>query len=271
MTSNQTFDRKKDQENVGPQAAASAVSAKDALDKAAFDNLVKKISKSAMKGQAVADPLRIDRPDVQAVKEFILSNLIQTLVICGERGVGKSWLVESALNGEPAVVVIETALRKSIEDAFLGKMEFLTNSSLARNDSKTYEMLQEVFEAVAKKINEDGASGATHKLPTLVFEIESKTITSFVQDAAAFSKRFSADKKLFHSILVLSDANAAFKLPEDAGRMQILYLGDLSEADADKYLDKSALKDSMTPNLRKKLYEVCSFQSLFDSIVILHF
>lgn len=64
-----------------------------------------------------------------------------------------------------------------------------------------------------------------------------------------------------------SDTNAAFKLPEDAGRVQFLYLGDLSEARADKFLDKYKLKDSMSPELRKKLYEVCSFQSLFfDSL-----
>ena len=58
-----------------------------------------------------------------------------------------------------------------------------------------------------------------------------------IREVATAVKALAVDERAAHVILVLSDANAAFALPDDPSRQEILWVEDLSENKAHELLD----------------------------------
>ena len=58
-----------------------------------------------------------------------------------------------------------------------------------------------------------------------------------IREVATAVKALAVDERAAHVILVLSDANAAFSLPDDPDRQELLWVEDLTEEEAHSLLD----------------------------------
>lgn len=75
-------------------------------------------------------------------------------------------------------------------------------------------------------------------VPTIVVEIDQRAGQDTIAAIAKQLKIVASDNEAARVILVLSDANAQFALPRDAARQEIVWIHDLSEAEARLVMDK---------------------------------
>jgi hypothetical protein len=73
--------------------------------------------------------------------------------------------------------------------------------------------------------------------PVLIVEIDSNMSADTVKEQSQEVKQL-CDAKLVHGIIVLSDANAVFKLNDDPARQAFLWVGDFTRDETNAYLDK---------------------------------
>jgi nucleotide-binding universal stress UspA family protein len=80
--------------------------------------------------------------------------------------------------------------------------------------------------------------GANKWVPTIIVEMDGSSSSEAVADVACQLKRLASDAKAACVFLVLSDANALFSLPVDWDRQDIVWIGDLSEAQAREWMER---------------------------------
>jgi hypothetical protein len=181
--------------------------------------------------ETLRDHLRKEQPD-------------RFLVFVGPHGAGKTSLVRKVLRDRGKVVYVElTSSTKTIVDKIREGL-FVANTTKFELDG--------VFEPFRDAKGEDK--------PVVVIELDSEVSAGLVETQSAEAKKL-VDGRYCHVVLVLSDANAAFKL-NSGGREDFLWVGDFTPAEANFFLDKCQvlLTDDETPDgpsstLRQRIFD----------------
>jgi len=157
------------------------------------------------------------------------------LVVAGPRGSGKTTLVKKMLLGREKVVYVSLKSEvQTIQAVLRGKLGIPSGEPLD---------LEHCFEAF------EGLTGEAK--PVLVVELDSNVSADAVRQQSQEMKILCSDQNLAHGILVLSDANAVFKLNPDPKRQRILWVGDLDENEANALLDNFGVLQRGDPDLAR--------------------
>jgi hypothetical protein len=78
-------------------------------------------------------------------------------------------------------------------------------------------------------------------VPTVVAEVDRGSTDKVVENVAKALKRLGSDSKSCRAVLVMSDANAAFALPKDDARIELIWVDDFSETEAHAFLNQTDL------------------------------
>lgn len=155
----------------------------------------------------------------------------QYVVVVGPRGCGKSTAVIDALQGVPGVVLVSLGTDSDVFG------EIFNELGLRRGTKTTNPSLRTLVD-VTKSCQQTYQAGNTDWQPTIVAEIDRGAADGVVLEVSKKLKRLSSDMLAAHVILVLSDANAAFALPPDPDRQEVVWVEDFTEEEAHAYLDK---------------------------------
>jgi len=171
---------------------------------------------------------------VEEIDAFLRRNVREQpgyMVIIGPRGCGKSTLVLDALKGHKGVIVKRFGSESDTKQMFETLLSsFLTESFRVKEESE----VQELFLDVQRKHFPENPAWR----PTIVAEVDRGITDDVIVEVSKAMKRLGADLGAAHVILVLSDANAAFALPDDPSRQEILWVEDLEENEAHTLLDR---------------------------------
>jgi len=163
------------------------------------------------------------------------------LVIVGPRGGGKTTAVKKTLKGRGKVVYVKlTSEVRTIQARLRGRLGIPAD--------KPFE-LEDAFKAFKSLHGGDK--------PVLVVEIDSNVSSEAVRMQSQEMKVLCVDAKLAHGILILSDANATFKLNTDEDRQKLLWIDDLDKDEMDAFLDKFGILPRADPDsaaLRLRLW-----------------
>jgi len=163
------------------------------------------------------------------------------LVVVGPRGGGKTTAVKKMLMGRGKVVYV--TLESEVET-----IQANLRSNLGIPSDKVFKV-KDAFKAF------EGLHGVDK--PVLVVEIDSNVSSKTVKEQSQELKILCTDAKLAHGILILSDANATFKLNTDEDRQEILWITDLDENEMNALLDKFGILPKDDPDsaaLRRRLW-----------------
>ena len=143
-------------------------------------------------------------------------------VLYGAKGVGKSTIVERAAKGRKGVIMLRITTAHSRDDV-MGELAETLNLT---EKSKTIDYI----EALAKAKSSDGT------LPTIIIEVEragSLDLSLGVQAARGVAKALAAACNV---IIVLSEANALLEFGKDGDRANMIFIDELTEPEARKYI-----------------------------------
>ena len=149
-------------------------------------------------------------------------------VLYGAKGVGKSTIVERAAKGRKGVIMLRITTAHSRDDV-MG--ELAQNLNLAEKP-KTIDFI----EALNKGTSSDGI------LPTIIIEVEragSLDLSMGVHAARGVAKDLAAACNV---IIVLSEANAVLEFGKDDDRENMIFIDELTEPEAQKYIVALGLK-----------------------------
>jgi len=168
-----------------------------------------------------------------AIDAFVERNLKSSpgyMVVCGPRGCGKSTMVLDALRGRGGVIVKRFGNESDTKAMFqqlLSSFHTTTIKLTAEDDVKS------LFNDVQRK--HYPANPAWR--PVIVAEVDRGITDDVIVEVSKALKRLGCDLAAAHVFLVLSDANAAFALPDDPSRQKMLWIEDLTTAEANTLLD----------------------------------
>ena len=149
------------------------------------------------------------------------------MIVEGPRGSGKTTGVLLALSGKPGV------LRVKVTSEAVACVEIA--KALRIPDGVANAMTQTMLEDVLHKTKK-AAKGAC---PTIVVEFNRNAESDgYGKEQVSVLKEVCVDKRLANVVIVLSDADAAFAMPEDIARQEKVWLDDFTQVDADTFLDK---------------------------------
>jgi len=132
----------------------------------------------------------------------------------------------SAARDLPGVVQVEFGSEKTVWSRVLKRLridDYPVDQSMD---------LADLFKLVIDKKGEKGW------VPTIIAEIDRGVSDGVVRSIAKQLKRLGSDTPYCRVILVLSDANAAFALPDDKGRQDFLWVEDFTEKETNEYFDE---------------------------------
>jgi hypothetical protein len=155
------------------------------------------------------------------------------VVLVGPRGCGKSvGIVAAAQNHTGVIRVTLSDSSVSVYASVLAKVcpEYPVPAAL---DEHT---LGNLFRAATQEWERRGGKAGAWA-PTVVAEVDRGATDAVVLEVAKSIKRLGSDTKSCRAVMVLSDAHAAFGLPKDDARIEIVWVGDLSRQEANTLLD----------------------------------
>ena len=162
------------------------------------------------------------------------------MVVVGPRGGGKSTAAMEAVKGRAGTIGILVKEGTDIYKAITGALyesEMITNATDILRTSN-YEISNEKdLESVIMKAVDMRLPHDPSWRPTIVVEIDRGAMDVLVKGVAKMFKRLTVDLKAAHVILVLSDAIAAFALPNDPDRQTLVWVDDFTPDEAVTYLD----------------------------------
>ena len=166
------------------------------------------------------------------ISEFIDAPLVKRyLVITGARGTGKSTAVAAVAKGKSSVIHLKV---KSEEDDFYS----LLSAEIGTDKDTKINIIAAKLRS-AHKI--DPVTGKI-LVPTIVLDVNMKSEQSkLVKDAAIVAKELAVDGAVANVIIILSDNNAAFGLPVDHSRRDLICIDDFTKEEAREYGDKIGL------------------------------
>ena len=143
-------------------------------------------------------------------------------VLYGAKGVGKSTIVERAAKGRKGVIMLRISTAHSRADV-MGELAETLNLA---EKPKTIDYIK----ALEKAKSSDGT------LPTIIIEVEragSLDLSLGVQAARGVAKHLAAACNV---IIVLSEANAVLEFGKDGDRENMIFIDELTEPEARKYI-----------------------------------
>jgi hypothetical protein len=153
----------------------------------------------------------------QRISQHISKPIINRyMCVVGKRGSGKTTVIQHICVGRENIVYVD--LSKDLATI----NTFMNNRLGTRNQILTN---KQIFDRPFKV------------KPVLIVEIDSNMSTDTVREQSQEVKQL-CDAKLVHGIIVLSDANAVFKLNDDPARQAFLWVGDFSRDETNAYMDK---------------------------------
>ena len=149
-------------------------------------------------------------------------------VLYGAKGVGKSTIIERAAKGRKGIIMLRITTAHSRDDV-MG--ELAKNLNLAEKPETI-----DYIKALKKAKSSDGT------LPTIIIEVErsgSLDLSLGVQAARGVAKDLAAACNV---IIILSEANAVLEFGKDDDRENMIFIGELTEPEAQKYIVALGLK-----------------------------
>ena len=156
-------------------------------------------------------------------------------VVEGPRGTGKTTGVLLALCGKPGVLRVKMTNK---DDACV---EIAKALRMPNADTMTLTRLEDVLRKTKK--------AKKGERPTFIAELVGDAKTHNFVHQVGVLKELCVDKRLVKVVIVLSDADAAFAMPEDFARQKHIWVNDFNEDDAHIYLDKLG-----APQARNELF-----------------
>ena len=204
-----------------------AQNAADVLFKSKVDD-VAELSEAVKKGAIVPQP---------RLAEVLTAHLEKSAyaVVEGPRGTGKTTGVLLALCGKPGV------LRVRMTNKDIACVEIAKALRMPNADTMTLTRLEDVLRKTKK--------AKKGERPIIIAELVRNAKTHNFVHQVGVLKELCADKRLVKVVIVLSDADAAFAMPEDFARQKRIWVNDFNEDDAHIYLDKLG-----APQARNELF-----------------
>jgi hypothetical protein len=144
------------------------------------------------------------------------------MVLVGPRGGGKTTAIKRFLTGRSMVVYLQL------------EPEFPTITAALKHKLGIVQASEMTCEEILGPLSELRGD----EKPVLVVEVDSEAEKDAVAAQSQMLKVLAVDLQLIHAIIVLSDANAAFKLKQDENRQTFVWVGDFTAGEMDTFLDK---------------------------------
>jgi hypothetical protein len=144
------------------------------------------------------------------------------MVLVGPRGGGKTTAIKRFLTGRSKVVYLQLS------------PEFPTITAALKHKLGIVQASEMTSEEILGPLSELRGD----EKPVLVVEVDSEAEKDAVAAQSQMLKVLAVDLQLIHAIIVLSDANAAFKLKQDENRQTFVWVGDFTAGEMDTFLDK---------------------------------
>jgi hypothetical protein len=145
-----------------------------------------------------------------------------SMVLVGPRGGGKTTAIKRFLTRRSKVVYLQLS------------PEFPTITAALKHKLGIVQASEMTSEEILGPLSELRGD----EKPVLVVEVDSEAEKDAVAAQSQMLKVLAVDLQLIHAIIVLSDANAAFKLKQDENRQTFVWVGDFTAGEMDTFLDK---------------------------------
>ena len=168
----------------------------------------------------------VDRRELSSGIKEILNRKAVTggyTIVYGAKGVGKSTIVDSVIQGRPGVIKIKVTSNTS-QTEIISKLAEITGTT----------GLNPTVDDFLKAMRMSVSGGGT--VPTIVFEIElgiSAEQKDGIHGIRSLAKELSTGCSV---ILILSEANAALEFGSDEHREEFIFVGELNELEAREFL-----------------------------------
>ncbi len=160
-------------------------------------------------------------------------------VIVGPRGCGKSSVVLHVASGHRGVATFSVASES--DNAYVRITEAFGIAARHYN-LKDHHHLVRLLQKASKWHARLEAWGffptSINWVPTIIVEIDHRAGQDTIAAIAKQLKIVASDNEAARVILVLSDANAQFALPGDRARQEVIWVDDLTEAEARAVMEK---------------------------------
>ena len=159
---------------------------------------------------------------------------LQTIVVTGPRGSGKSTLVQHCLAGKGRVVRFCLNTRSDFsEEEFAEKVMKTIKVSYALPGTYVTVLLSVVLEVMR------GLRKSQEELPIFVVEVDRRCTPDQLQSLLLLMKQYGADEKLIRPIIVLSSSTSAFGLTinEVELRSRYFHVDDLTNEQCLEYIE----------------------------------
>jgi hypothetical protein len=182
----------------------------------------------------------VSRPSLtELIAAYISTAGLHYLVVVGPRGCGKSVGVVAAAHNHTGVIRVTFSESKGSVNAQILK-EVCPDFPVQHDAPLNEHFLAGIFRGASAKYGQQHPDAAPW-VPTVIAEVDSVTTDSSVATVAKAMKRLGSDTESCRSIVVLSDALAAFALPGDDHRIKLLWVEDFSQKEADIYLNVTGM------------------------------
>ena len=152
-------------------------------------------------------------------------------IVGGPRGCGKSTGVIDSLSNVTAVLKVK--MGADIKVLVSIAQELGTPSSFKLTEMR----LTNILRKTATLMKERDATTPDSWRPTIIAELNRNEVIGKYDSHVTLLKEIGADETLANVILVLSDADAVFAMPNDRDRQNQIWVEDLDEPGAHAYLD----------------------------------
>jgi len=154
------------------------------------------------------------------------------VIVVGPRGCGKSMGVIDSLSNVTAVLRVKMGVKRD-ELASIA-MELGIPSSFELTEMH----LRNILRKTAALMKQRDATTPDSWRPTIIAELNRNEVIGTYDGHVMLLKEIGADETLANVVLVLSDADAVFAMPNDRDRQNQIWVEDFDEPCAHAYLDK---------------------------------
>ena len=154
------------------------------------------------------------------------------VIVGGPRGCGKSTGVIDSLSNVTAVVRVKMGVGIKALASIAEQLGIPSSFEL------TERRLRSILRKTAALMKERDATTPDSWRPTIIAELNRNEVIGKYDGHVTLLKEIGADETLANVILVLSDADAVFAMPNDRDRQNQIWVEDFDEPCAHAYLDK---------------------------------
>ncbi len=161
-------------------------------------------------------------------------------VLVGPRDCGKSSVTLLVASGHRGVATFSVASESDNAYVLIAKAFGIAAKHYDMDDHhQPFRLLQKASKWHARLEAWGFSPTSINKwVPAIVVEIDHQAGQGTIAAMAKQLKNIASDNKAARVILVLSDANAQFALPGDGARQEVIWVNDLSEAEARAVMEK---------------------------------